>query len=64
MLMGDCLTVVEAYVGSEEDQNTTKERRFEDTFVAAPKGGKENQGKTQMSKNRTLDKRMLFPQAL
>ena len=62
--MGDCLTVVEEYVGFEEDQNTTKERRFGGAFVAAPKEGKENQGKIQMSKNQTPDKRMLCLQAL
>lgn len=62
--MGDCLTVVEAYVGSEEDQNMMEERRSEGTFVAALKGGIESQGRIQMSKNRTPDKRMLCLQVL
>lgn len=51
-------------MGSEESQNTAKGRRFEDTFVAAPKGDIENQGKNQKSKNRTRDKRMLCLQVL
>lgn len=62
--MGDYLTVVEAYVVSEEDQNMTEERLSEGTFVAALKGGIGSRGRIQMSKNRTPDKRMLCLQVL